>query len=114
MHELGIVFHIANRVEKVAEENKAERVHSVTMEIGEVSTVIPEYLVDVWNWNCKKIPVLDDCELRWEIIHAITHCEDCGQDYDTVPQGRICPYCSSENTYLVTGNEINIKEIEVE
>ena len=25
---------------------------------------------------------------------------------------RYCPYCGSENTFLITGNEYNIKEIE--
>lgn len=114
MHELGVVFHIANRVVKIAEENDAKSVQSVTVEIGEVSTVIPEYLHDVWKWNCKKTPLLEECELICERIHAITHCEDCNQDYDTVPQGKICPHCGSEKTYLLTGNEFNIKEIIVE
>lgn len=114
MHELGVVFHIADSVERVARENDAKKVHSVTLEIGEVSTVIPEYLVDVWNWNCKKTPLLDGCELKWERIHAITLCEDCEKTYDTVPQGRTCPYCGSIATHLVTGNEVNIKEIAVE
>lgn len=114
MHELGIVFHIADSVSDIAKENNAAKVHSVTLEIGEVSTIVPEYLIDVWNWNCKKTPLLDGCELKIEQIHAITRCEDCEQTYDTVPQGKICPYCGSANTYLVTGNEVNIKEIMVE
>ena len=114
MHELGVVFHIAKSIEKIAAENEAEKVVSVTLEIGEVSTVIPEYLVDVWNWNCAKTPLLEGCELKVERIHAITRCEDCERTYDTVPQGRICPHCGSENTYLLTGNEVNIKEITVE
>ena len=42
MHELGVVFHIADSVEKVARDNGAEKIHSVTLEIGEVSTVIPQ------------------------------------------------------------------------
>ena len=114
MHELGVVFHIADKVEKIAKENEATKVRSVTLEIGEVSTVIPEYLVDVWNWNCKKSELLEGCELTWERIHAVTYCEDCEKTYDTVPQGRICPHCGSEHTYLLTGNEVNIKEIAVE
>ena len=114
MHELGVVFHIADSVKRIAVENEAEKVRSVTLQVGQVSTVIPEYLIDVWNWNCKKTPLLDGCELILETIHAITHCEDCDKNYDTLPQGRICPHCGSENTFLVTGNEVNIKEIAVE
>lgn len=114
MHELGVVFHIAKSVEKIAAENEAERISSVTLEIGEVSTIIPEYLTDAWNWNCKKNILLTDCELKIEVIPAVTFCEDCENTYPTVPQGKICPHCGSEHTYLVTGNEVNIKEITVE
>lgn len=113
MHELGIVFHIASQVEKVAAENHVAKVHKVTVEIGEVSTVIPDYLLDVWNWKASKSEVLDGCELAIEVIPAITFCEDCEQTYGTVEHGKTCPYCGSEHTYLVQGNEHAIKEIEV-
>ena len=114
MHELGVVFHIADQVVKIAEENQASRVRRVTLMIGEVSTVIPDYLIDVWNWNCKRTPMLEDCQLLWEPIHAVTYCENCGKTYDTVPQGKICHHCGSDRTYLQQGNELEIKEIAVE
>ena len=113
MHELGIVFHIADSVVKIAQENGASRVASVTLEVGQVSTVIPEYLVDVWNWNCKRVPLLNGCALEVETIRAVTYCQECGKTYDTVPQGKICPHCGSDRTYLQTGNEVNIKEITI-
>lgn len=113
MHELGVVFYVIDDVEKVAKENNVKRVHSVTLEVGEVSTVIPEYLTDCWNWAVKKHEILADCELRVERIDAVTYCEDCQKNYSTVEHGKICPYCKSENTYLLRGNEFNIKEIEV-
>ena len=49
MHELGIVFHIIKGVEKTAEENGLTKVASVTVELGEVSSVIPHYLTDCWQ-----------------------------------------------------------------
>lgn len=113
MHELGVVFHIADSVVAVAKENDAQRVHSVTLQIGQVSTILPDYLIDVWNWNCKRVPLLNDCALLVEEIHAVTHCDSCGRDYDTVPQGKICPYCGSGETWLRTGNEVNIKDITI-
>ena len=114
MHELGVVFHISDSVVKIAEENQAEHVHSVTLEIGEVSTVIPEYLLDVWKWNCKRVPLLHDCELIVERLPAITWCDSCKKTYPTVEHGKVCPYCGSEETWLQTGNEVNIKDITIE
>ena len=91
MHELGVVFHIADTLARIAEENQVTRIRRVTLELGEVSTVVPEYLIDVWNWNCKRTPLLTGCELVIERIPAVTHCGACGRDYPTVPQGKICP-----------------------
>lgn len=113
MHELGIVFHIAKQVEALAVENHVDRVAKVTLEIGEVSTVIPSYLEDCWKWKCTKSEILSDCELEIEMIPAVTYCEDCEQTYGTVEHGKICPHCGSEHTYLVQGNEHAIKEIVV-
>ena len=99
MHELGVVFHIIDSLEEVAKENDVTQIQSVTIEIGEVSTVIPNYLTD--------------CAMKVEILPAITWCDGCKQEYPTVQHGRICPYCGSEKTWLLKGNELNIKEVEV-
>ena len=102
MHELGIVFHIAKKVESIAVENHVNHVAKVVLEIGEVSTVVPSYLEDCWKWKCTKSG-----------IPAVTFCENCEKTYGTVEHGKTCPYCGSEHTYLVQGNEHTIKEIVV-
>ena len=114
MHELGIVFSIMNTLEDVAKENKLQSIRSVTIEVGEVSAVIPEYLTDCWGWARKKKDFVKDCQILVETLPAVTHCGGCGEDYPTVTYGRICPHCGSEKTWLLTGNEINIKEITID
>lgn len=114
MHEMGIINYVIKDVLEVVEENNVSKVSSVTLEIGELSGAVPSYLVDYWNWARKKQPVLETAELRIETIKGITYCEDCHKEYDTVTYAKICPYCKSENTYLLKGNEFNLKEIEVE
>lgn len=114
MHELGIVFSIIDEVKKVAIENNVKHVNSTTLEIGEVSTIVPSYLEDVWNWAVKKEEILNGCKLKIDVIKAETYCEDCGCTYETVKYAKICPNCGSEHTYLIKGNETNIKEIEIE
>ena len=112
MHELGIVYHIINSVEEVGRENDLTSVQSVTIELGEVSAVIPEYLTDCWNWAVKKNGLLKDAQIYIEVIPAVTLCRNCEKEYGTVEHGRICPHCGSELTHLLVGNEINIKQIE--
>ncbi len=113
MHELGIVFYIIRDVKQAAQENGVEHVSAVVMNIGEVSTVIPEYLTDCWRWAADKEDMLKGCELKVNTIRAVTHCDDCGGEYDTVKYGKKCPLCGGENTWLLRGNEVEIKEIEV-
>lgn len=113
MHELGVVFHIMDSLESVAKENNVTRIRSVTVEIGEVSAVIPHYLTDCWEWAIRKRPLFQDCRMKVEILPAVTWCDGCKQEYPTVQHGRICPYCGSEKTWLLKGNELNIREIEV-
>ena len=112
MHELGIVFHIIDTVEQVGAENGLERVNAVVLELGEVSGVVPEYLTDCWRWAADKNGLLKGSELKIETLHAVTHCDGCGRDYPTVEHGRTCPHCQSGETWLLTGNEVSIREIE--
>jgi len=113
MHELGIVFYIIKEVKKVAEENHSAHISKVVMDIGEVSTVVPYYLTDCWDWAVKKEELLTGCKLEINIIPAVTYCEDCRNEYETVKYGKNCPLCKSGRTYLLRGNEVEIKEIEV-
>ncbi|MBR4470316.1 MAG: hydrogenase maturation nickel metallochaperone HypA [Erysipelotrichaceae bacterium] len=113
MHELGVVFHVIDEIEDLAKENDVKHVNSVTLQIGTVTGIVPDYLIDCWNWAVQKHEVMTDCILHIEKIEAITHCESCGKDYNTIIYGKTCPYCQSEDTYLLQGNEFMIKEMEV-
>ncbi len=113
MHELGIVFYIIRDVRQTALEHGVQHVGAVEMNIGEVSTVVPEYLTDCWRWAADKEELLRGCELRVNTVPAVTRCGDCGLEYPTVEHGKTCPGCGSANTWLLRGNEVEIKQIEV-
>ena len=113
MHELGIVFYIIRDVRQAAEEHDVSHVNAVVMNIGEVSTIVPEYLTDCWRWAADKEEMLKGCELKINIIEAVTRCDACGSEFPTVAHGKKCPRCGSESTWLLRGNEVEIKEIEV-
>ncbi len=114
MHELGVVKHVIKTLKDVAEENRVTRVASVTLQIGEVSGIINEQLTDCWNWYAEKEDLFRGSVLKIETMPAVTFCEGCKREYETVKYGRICPYCGSPETYLVTGNQFEIKEIDAE
>ena len=111
MHELGVVFSIIDDLTEVGKENKLEKIHSVTLQLGEVSGVVPSLLTDAWKWASNRTELMKDSELIIETLPAVTFCEDCKSEYETVTYGKICPKCGSEHTYLLKGNEFMIKEI---
>ena len=112
MHELSIVTYVVKQVQEIAKENNLTEIESVTLEFGEVSGIVPEYLEDCWNWYTKKEPLIQGTKFLYEIIPAVTWCDDCMTTYPTVQYGKTCPHCGSGNTWLQQGNEINIKQIE--
>ena len=103
LDDLGLQYQIIN----VAKQKKPD-----LPDFGEVSGVVESYLQDCWKWAAAKSEILPGAALTVEQIPAITLCEDCGQQYPTVPHGRTCPHCQSPHTHLLQGNEIMIKEVE--
>ena len=112
MHELGIVFHMRDLLEEVAEEQGLTRVSKVVVDLGEVSGVMTDLFVDAWEWASDKSDLLRGAELEVHQIDAVTVCDDCGKTYATIPQGRTCPHCGSLHTELLRGRELEIREIE--
>lgn len=114
MHELGIIIHLNKTLHNIAKENNLTQIAKVSLEVGEVSAIIPHYLSDCWNYYRKKFPLIEQAELLIETLPATTYCENCEKTYSTITYGRLCPYCKSDSTYLIAGDECNIKEIEAQ
>ena len=113
MHELGIVVHVIKQVEELAKENKVNKVVELSLEVGEVSGVVKEYFVDAFDWAKKRTDYLKECKLNYIVIEGKSYCQDCKETFKTTEYGKKCPHCGSENTYLVTGNQVSIKDIKV-
>ena len=90
MHELGIVFHIIDSLKEVGEENHLKQIAGVTLEVGEVSGVLEDYLQSCWRWASDRTELLKGASLTVEQIPAVTFCEDCKKTYSTTeaPQPR--------------------------
>ncbi len=113
MHELGIVMKVVESVEQVAKQNGVQKVTKLRVEVGEVSSVVPELFTDCFQWAKLRTNYLKECELELIILQGISYCKACGSTYNTTEHAKQCPNCGSYDTYLITGNEINIKDIQV-
>ena len=74
MHELGIVLSIADKVMEIAEANQLTEIKAITMQIGEISSVIPDYLKKCFPAAVERSPLFENTELKIEILPARYTC----------------------------------------
>ena len=111
MHELGIVFHMIDLLEEVGRDNGLTSISRVTLNLGEVTGVIPSYLDDCWRWAADRTQLLAGAELDVVPVPAVTVCNACGRTYPTLEYGKTCPHCSSPDTELLHGLEIEVESV---
>ncbi len=114
MHEMGIVLHLAKTLDETAEAEKLTAIGKVVLQVGEVSGIMTDLFTDAWDYFKGRHPVLKDSTLVLETIPAVSWCNACRREYETLKYGKECPYCGSGETWLLRGNECIIKEIEAE
>ena len=112
MHELGIVFSIINTVEKLAIENHLTKVHSITLQVGELSGVVPKYLKDCYPAAIYKSDLLHDTKLKIEFLKGRFICNECGEEFNFKSYKNTCPCCGSSNNTIIDGKDLIIKQIE--
>ncbi len=113
MHELGITQSIVEIAEKTARDQKAEKVLSVTIEIGELSGVIPD-AVEFCYEACTQESLLAGSRLVINYIPGLGKCNDCQADVKMDNMTFNCSSCGSYSLQRIQGEELNIKEVEIE
>ena len=110
MHELGITLEIFELIEEIIEEQKLKKVSSVTVTVGELSGVLPDYFKECWN-AARLGTVFESTELEIEFIPAKAKCS-CGCIYEMQKNNRICPECQKTDYEIIKGREFTVKQIE--
>lgn len=109
MHELGITQNI---VAIVTEHAKGAKVQRVLLEIGKLSAIMPDAIRFCFD-ICTQGTILEGAILEILEIPGLAKCRQCGAEiYLDKPFG-ICS-CGSVQLDLITGEELKIKEIEIE
>jgi len=109
MHELSLMMTVIETVEKYAEENKIDKVESLTLQIGELCSVIPAYVEECFPFAAKG-SLLEGADLVIETIAATLKCKACGCEFS---DKKNCPSCGGTDLTVMAGREFYIKEIAV-
>lgn len=109
MHELGITQNI---VAIVTEHAKGAKVQRVSLEIGKLSALMPDAIRFCFD-ICTQDTVLAGAILEILEIPGLGRCRQCGTEIALDKPYGICN-CGSVQLDLITGEELKIKEIEIE
>ncbi len=110
MHELSIMVHVVEIVEETARENKVEKIDTLVLQIGEMASVVPQFIHACYPAVIEGT-LLEDTKLEIEILPANALCKSCGKVYNLPQYGGVCPHCGSQDYEMISGREFNIKEI---
>lgn len=110
MHEIGVLIEVVKSVEKIAKENEVEKIESLVLQIGELSSMIPKYMKTLYPMATEGT-ILEGSNLEIEIIPANGLCKDCKKVYNLMDNNGMCPRCGNKNFELLSGKEFFIKEI---
>ena len=113
MHELTLLYGVAQKVEQVCRENELDRVNAIVLDVGEATTVIPEFLQDGYSIISDDYDFLRGSELIINKITAVGRCRECGEEFPIVANKGICPKCGSFDKDLTEGGDFVIREVRV-
>ncbi|HIK43611.1 MAG TPA: hydrogenase maturation nickel metallochaperone HypA [Leptolyngbyaceae cyanobacterium M65_K2018_010] len=109
MHELGITQTI---VAIAVDHAGGARVRRIALEIGQLSAVMPEairFCFDV----CAQGTVVEGATLEILEPSGLGQCRQCGQRLALSQPFGVCP-CGSTQVDIIQGQELNLKEMEID
>ena len=110
MHELSITQNIVEICERTA---AGRNVRSVTLEIGALSGVMPD-AVEFCFAACASGTSLEGASLIIERIGGAGRCAGCGTEMAVGSYFDPCHACGAYGLEIVRGEELRVKELEVE
>ena len=111
MHEIGVLSKAVELAEKTAMENHAERIHFVTLEIGELTGYIPVFFEKYFPIVTEDKPLFQGARLQLQIVKGEGLCEACETLYNIMKCEGKCPKCGSRSKKILGGTEFLVKEI---
>ena len=110
MHEIGIVRAMVKTVLDYCEQNNVPEVSEIVLQVGELSLVIPEYVEKLYPVVIKDTP-LENAKLIIENVEGLAECKDCDEIFNVVATKGYCPSCGSFEKEVLSGKDVNVKEI---
>jgi hydrogenase nickel incorporation protein HypA/HybF len=112
MHELSLMAETLAIAVETSLNNGATRIHSITLQVGELSGIVPEALS--WAFDaCIEGTIAAEATLKIEYLPVHCYCPECGTDFIPTDWIYMCPYCSTVSSQIQQGRELFLSAIEI-
>jgi len=112
MHELSIAQNIIDIVRQHLPSGGSQKVRTVKVRIGNMAGVVSDSLEFCFNVIITATP-MEGATLVIERVPLVIRCNRCGKEHTLDDPAFRCPFCNSPDVQMVSGNELQVVEIEV-
>ncbi len=114
IHELAITESLLEIVLKHAEENGADKIVSVQLQVGEIRDITEEWVQRYFDYLSKGT-MAEGAKIMIRTIPVTFRCENCAHLFsaDIRKGDPACPLCSGHRGQVTGGNEFLIESIGV-
>ena len=114
MHEMSLTEGVVRILEDQAAAHGFAKVKTVWLEIGELSNVDPESMLFCFGAVAKGSPVAAEAKLEIIRVAGQAQCLSCTETVPVANRFDPCPKCGGFGLAVTAGEEMRIKELEVE
>ncbi len=114
MHELSLTEGVLRTLEELASTQGFSSVKTIWLEIGDLSQVAPEAMLFCFEAIAKTSPLTAGATLEIIRIPGRALCPLCEVIVEVAHRVELCPCCKENVLSVIGGEEMRIKELEVE
>lgn len=112
VHELAIAENIVRIVEESVRLDQGERVLTIEVAAGKMTGIVTETLEFCFGFAAKDT-IADGARLVVETVPLGGRCRKCSAEFEIEDLLFACPSCASTDIKMVSGDELYVKQVEV-
>lgn len=110
MHEVSMMQNKLDLAIAKAKQNNARKIVLLTMNIGELSGVVPEALAFAFDVLIQGT-IAQNAQLEIKTIPVICRCQICDRDFQPEAYIYQCPHCRQISSDVITGRELELDSL---
>ena len=112
MHEVSMMQNTLDIAIAQAKQSNASKIDRLTMNIGDLSGVIPEALEFAFEVLTKGT-IAENAQLEINSIAVACHCQKCDRNFQPEAYVYQCPHCGQMSNDVIFGRELELDSVVV-